>query len=234
MKVSRTGRGMRISEGDAVVSEAMARPGPTHSVWDLLAAAVVALAEGPRLALLGFAAGGILAPLRAMGWGGTVDAVDLDAWGERLFRSLSSDWCGPVRFRRREAAAWLAARGDRFDAIIEDLSVPAGGGVVKPAVSYTRLPALIRARLAPAGVAVVNTLPLGGMGWDEQIRRLAGSHREVRVVLFDEYENRVLVLGARLPCARTLSARLRRALRAIGSAQADRLSVRFWRGAEKP
>jgi len=225
---------LRISEGDAVVSEAMARPGPTHSVWDVLAAAVATLSGGRRVALLGFAAGGILAPLRAMGWNGPVDAVDFDPRGERLFRALSSDWCGTVHVHRGEATGWLAGRRERFDAIIDDLSVPGAGGVVKPGVCFTRLPGLIRARLGPNGIAVVNTLPLREMTWEEQTGRLADRHREVRVVRFDEYENRALILGARLPAARDLSALLRRALHGIGSEQASRISVRFHRGAENP
>lgn len=223
-----------MREGDTVVSEVMARPGPTDSVWDLLAAAIVALAAGPRLGLLGFAAGGMIAPLRAMGWNGLVEAVDFDDRGEPLFRQLCSGWCGEVRFTHGEAAEWLAARADRFDAIVDDLSVPCGDGVAKPPISFGALPALIRARLAPGGVAVVNTLPVRGMSWDGQLRRLAGRHGEARVVLFEEYENRVLILGSCLPPARALSERLRRPLRGIGSALAERLSVRTRKGAKDP
>jgi hypothetical protein len=223
---------MRISEGDSVVSEALARPGPTHSVWDLLAAAVTLLARGPRVALLGFAAGGFIAPLRAMGWNGPVEAVDFDPRGERLFRRLASGWCGTVRFSHMEASRWLATRRKRFDVIIDDLSVPDRDGVTKPAISIDRLPALIRARLAPDGVTLVNTLALRGMDWEEQMRRLAGFHGEARVVLFEEFENRVLILGRMLPPARELSLRLRRPLRGIDSRLADRLSVRLWQRSE--
>ena len=223
---------MRISEGNAVISEALSRPGPTHSVWDLLAAAVKLLARGPRVALLGFAAGGLIAPLRAMGWNGPVEAVDFDPRGERLFRRLASGWCGTVRFSHAEAAQWLATRPEKFDAIIDDLSVPDGEGVTKPAISIDTLPALIRDRLAPDGVALINTLALHGMTWDEQLRRLARPHGEARVVLFEEYENRVLILGRRLPPARELSLQLRRPLRGIDSRLADRLSVRSWRAAK--
>ena len=228
MKVTRTRRGMRLSEGDAVISEALARPGPTHSVWDLLAAVVAVLAPGPRLALLGFAAGGLIAPLRAAGWSGAVEAVDFDPRGERLFRRLASAWCGTVRFQRMEACHWLATRNEKFDTIIDDLSVPGGSGVTKPAISIDRLPALIRSRLAPHGVALVNTLAFRGLTWDEQIRRLAAPHASVHVVLFEEFENRVLILGRRLPPARTLSPRLGRSLRGIGSRLAGRFSVRSW------
>ena len=35
-------------------------PGPTHSVWDVLACAVKLFAPGSRMAMLGFAGGGLL------------------------------------------------------------------------------------------------------------------------------------------------------------------------------
>jgi hypothetical protein len=57
VRIERTRRGARMIEGDVVLSEILARPGPTHSLFDLLAAAVTALSPGPRLAVLGFAGG---------------------------------------------------------------------------------------------------------------------------------------------------------------------------------
>ena len=61
MKIVRTRRGARIVDDDVVLSEILAKPGPTHSLFDLLAAAVATLAPGPRFAMLGFAGGGIVA-----------------------------------------------------------------------------------------------------------------------------------------------------------------------------
>jgi hypothetical protein len=110
--------------------------------------------------------------------------------------------------------------------------VPEGTGVTKPAISLDRLPELIRGRLAVNGVALVNTLPMRGMTWKEQCERLAGSHAQARIVQFDEYENRVLILGRRLPAAHPLSRKLRGPLWGIGSRLADRLSVRRWPAAE--
>jgi len=93
-----------------VISEILSAPGPTHSVFDVLAAAVVLLYRGPRVALLGFAGGGVVAPLRAMGFSGTLDVVDLDDRGERIFRAVSGAWRGPVKFELGEASEWLRRR----------------------------------------------------------------------------------------------------------------------------
>jgi hypothetical protein len=221
LKLERTARGARLIEGDAVLSEVLAAPGPTHSVFDLLAAAVAALAPGPRVALLGFAGGGVVAPLRAMGWDGALDAVDLDPRGERLFRELCSGWCGTVRFSRCEAGDWLRRGRRRFDLVIDDLSVPHRGEL-----SVETLPPLIRRRLAPGGMVVVNALPVPAMAWSELLWKLAAPYPRGRVVLFEEFENRVLLAGADLPPPRQLGRLLRRHLRAIESEIAAAISLR--------
>ena len=209
-----------------MISEILSAPGPTHSVFDLLAAAVVVVRGGSRVALLGFAGGGMVAPLRAMGFAGTLDVVDLDDRGERIFRAVSGAWRGPVRFELGEASEWLRRRSGRFDAIIEDLSVVGPRGVTKPEVSVGRLPRLVRSRLAPGGVAVFNLLPVKGWTWPELIACVGSPFRERRVVSFADFENRVLVAGRVLPSARQLSAGLREALGSIGSKTVDRIGVR--------
>jgi len=225
-RIERFPGGARLVEADVVLSEVRAAPGPTHDLFDLLAAAIVALAPGPRLALLGFAAGGILAPLRGMGWEHPVEAVDLDLAGVPLFRELCGAWAGEVRVDRDDALAWLARRRRRFDAILEDLSVPGIDGGTKPPVSLDGLPGLIPRRLAPGGIAVVNLLPVTGMGWGE-IVALAGAHYRTRLLVeFELWENRVLVGGDALPPARQAGRRIRDRLRALGSREADRLRVR--------
>ena len=108
MRIVRTRRGLRLLEGDVILSELLARPGPTHCLFDVLAACVAALAPGPRIALLGFAGGGIVAPLRAMGFPHAIEAVDLDPTGEKLFRELARHWAGEVRVARMDALEWLA------------------------------------------------------------------------------------------------------------------------------
>ncbi|MEC9081308.1 MAG: hypothetical protein VYE44_05980, partial [Verrucomicrobiota bacterium] len=66
-EVKPTGRGARLVQNGSVLSEVLAQPGPTNSVFDALAALVRLFSPGARVGLLGFAGGGIIAPLRAMG-----------------------------------------------------------------------------------------------------------------------------------------------------------------------
>jgi len=225
-RVERFPGGARLVEADVVLSEVRSAPGPTHDLFDLLAAAVVALSPGPRLALLGFAAGGVLAPLRGMGWEHPVEAVDLDLSGVALFRELCGDWAGEVRVDREDALAWLARRRRRFDAILEDLSVPGIDGGTKPPVSLDGLPELIPRRLVPGGVAVVNLLPVTGMGWGEIVAAAGSCYPARLLVEFELWENRVLLGGDALPPAREAGRRIRERLRALGSREADRIRVR--------
>jgi hypothetical protein len=222
----RTKRGARLLEGGAVLSEILARPGATHSVFDVLAACVASLAPGPRVALLGFAGGGIVAPLRAMGFDGPLDAVDLSAKGQRIFRGLSSSWCGTVRFSENDAARWLLRNRRRYHVVVEDLSVTRDGGATKPSVSFETLPRLIRARLAPGGLVVVNLLPVPGLAWGRLIDGVCEKNSEACLVTLEEFENRVVVAGRRLPATRRISERLRAALREIDSEMVRGLSVR--------
>ena len=226
MKVVKTARGARIVEDDVVLSEILAAPGPTHSLFDVLAACVAALAPGPRCALLGFAGGGMIAPLRAMGFPHALSAVDLSRDGERVFRRLSRDWAGTVQLAQADAEAWLRRQRQPFDLIVEDLSVPSPAGTVKPYASFDTLPSLIRARLRPRGVAVTNVLPLPGTSWAALLARVALPHRRAVVLTLDEYENRIVLAGRALPTAAEASLRIRRALRGIGSYQEKLIRLR--------
>lgn len=209
-----------------MLSEVLAAPGPTHSVFDALAAGVSELSPGPRVAVLGFAAGGMIAPLRALGFEAPVSAVDLDLRGVPVFRELSSEWAGRVTVAKSDAAAWLARQKRPFDAIVEDLSVQLPGDVEKPEVSLGRLPELIARRLAPGGVAVVNVLPAADLTWPELIERLSRGHSHAAEVRLQAFSNRIVIAGEALPDARALGSRLRGALERIGSELAQGLHVR--------
>jgi hypothetical protein len=224
-RVVRTRRGARVEQAGVILSEVLARPGPTHTLFDILAACVAALTPGPRVAVLGFASGGVVAPLRAMGHGHPLEAVDLSRDGEPLFRELSGGWCGTVRLHQADAAAWLRRPRRPFDAILEDLSATIGGEETKPPVSLATLPPLLRARLAVGGVAVVNVLPVPGRPWSRLLPHLARPFARARVVRLERWENRVLLLGDALPSARSCALRIRAALRAVGSREARAFSV---------
>jgi len=209
-----------------VLSDVLSQPGPTHSVVDAIAAVVQATGCGPSLAMLGFAGGGIVAPLRALGGAQRVAAVDLDESGWRLFRRLSSSWAQSVTFHKADACDWLRALRHDFDVIIEDLSVPVSGNVCKPLVSWRELPPRIFERLKPGGVVVFNLLHPPGMTWEQGIRSILKAGLCTRMVLFEEFENRLIIVGRRLPAARTLSLQIRANLNRLHSRLASRISVR--------
>lgn len=225
MRVVTTRRGARLVEAGTVLSEVLAEPGPTHTFFDVLAAAVAALSPGRRVALLGFAGGGLVAPLRAMGFPFPLEAVDLSLEGAGVFRGLSSRWAGRVAVSEDDAALWLARRRGRYDLILEDLFAGGPRGMVKPEVSFTTLPPLMRRRLRRSGVAVFNTLPEPGKSWQRVREPLLRPFSRSCTVLLDEYENRLLLAGAGLPGAREVSRRLRESLGSIGSRQAGRIRV---------
>ena len=225
MQFIRTRGGVRLKQHGVVVCELRSSAGPTHSVFDVLAALMVALPVPGPAALLGFSAGGMVAPLAALGWDRPLAAVDLDTKAFAVFRRHCPEWRSRVKFHRAEAGAWLRRRRSRFGLLVEDLSVPVSGDVVKPRASWEELPELIRRRLHPEGVAVFNLLPDPEHPWNRAIPTIRGRFRAALVVRFRDYENRILVVGERLPSARALSGRLGRLLRELGSRQAGRIQV---------
>jgi len=225
MEFITTRGGVRLKQHGVVVSELRSTAGPTHSVFDVLAALMVALPTSGDAALLGFSAGGMVAPLAALGWELPLAAVDLDAKAFAVFRRLCPQWQSRVKFYRAEAGEWLRRRRIRFGMLVEDLSVPEAGDVVKPTVSWGDLPELIRRRLHPEGVAVFNLLPYPKRPWGRSIPPVRGRFRAALELRFRDYENRILIVGERLPSARCLASRLRRLLRELGSRQAGRIRV---------
>lgn len=227
-KVRKFGRGVRLVQHGCVLSEVLREPGPTHSVFDLLAASAVALAPGPRFAMLGFAGGGMIAPLRKLGGEHTVEAVDLDAAGYSVYQDVVGSWGGEVTFSNDDAVKWLRGQRGRFDVIVEDLSVPQGKDVVKPAVSWETLPPLMAKRVRKSGVVITNLLPTPGMSLAELERRCRGGGRAC-VVEMDRFHNRILLQGDDLGSARELGRRLRELLTLLGSRLAGEISVRALR-----
>lgn len=226
MRIIKTRRGGRLMHGQHVVSEVLSTPGPTHSVFDVLAAAVSSFSNGSKLAMLGFAAGGMVAPLRALGWTHPIFAVDVSLDAMRLFDACRGDWTGEVFVDGDDAARWLRMRRRRWDVIVEDLSLQVPGEVTKPAISLEELPRLIASRLDSNGVAVVNALPVEGMSRKALLAALSGTYAQVRVVEMESFENRILIAGASLPTARETGARLRAELHRLGSALAGELRIR--------
>jgi hypothetical protein len=226
MDITSTRHGLRLSQHGVVISELRTSPGPTHSVFDLLAALIALLAPVGRIGVLGFAGGGMMAPLRGLGMESEIDSVDLDRAGYDLFRRHCPAWAGQVNWRQADAVAWLRRQAPGFGLLMDDLSVPRDRDVVKPAISWSVLPELIRDRLRPGGIAVFNLMRPPRGRWNPDLARMAGKFGSARIIDLDEFENRILVAGDDLPSARALGATLRQALRRLRSRQASRIQVR--------
>ncbi|MBN2369436.1 MAG: class I SAM-dependent methyltransferase [Vicinamibacteria bacterium] len=224
-RIVRNRRSVRLLHGRNIVSMALARPQASHSLFDVMAACIPSLSPGPRVALLGFGYGAVLAPLRALLWPHAVDAVDLSSEGLSVLRSIAGRWIEPLRFARAEASAWLARRRRRHDMIVVDLSMPVAGDLVMPDVCFIRLPALIPRRLTHRGVVVFNAFSPGSLGWRSLIERLQIPGYDTRIIIPKDFDHRIVILGRRLPRPRTLSKDLRANLAIIRSRQSRRVSV---------
>ena len=225
--ITSTKHGLRLSQHGVVISELRTSAGPTHSVFDVLAAVMVVLAPAGRIGVLGFAGGGMMAPLCGLGVASVIDSVDLDRAGYDLFRQHCPQWTGGVKWDQADAVAWLRQQPAEFDLLLDDLSVPQAGDVFKPAISWNVVPKLIRARLRPNGFGVFNLLPAPGGTWNSDLSRIVGLFGTARIITLDEFENRILITGDVLPTACQLGSLLRQALRRLRSRQASRIQVRM-------
>ncbi len=224
--ITPTKHGLRLSQHGVVISELRTSPGPTHSVFDVLAATISVLAPKDRIGVLGFAGGGMISPLRGLGVEATIDSVDLDRAGYDLFRQHCAAWADGVNWQQADAVAWLREQPRNFGLLMDDLSVPQNGDVFKPAVSWDVLPKLMRSRLRPGGFGVFNLLPAPGGTWNFDLTRIVSMFKTARIIDLDDFENHILITGDVLPTARELGSQLRQSLRHLRSRQAGRIQVR--------
>ena len=193
-----------------------------------MAATLHALAPPGRLAVLGFAAGGVLAPLRALGYDADVDGVDISDAGFVVFKRLDGAWTGRVDLHTADAADWLEGGDVPLAACLEDLSEIDAAEIRKPWASFSTLPDRIRRRLGPGGIALFNVLPSFDASWKGLLGNLSLPFAQAQVIVLDDYENRLLLAGEELPPARRTASRVRRELVRLGSTQAKRFRVRSW------
>lgn len=224
--ITPTKYGLRLSQHGVVISELRTSPGPTHSVFDVLAATIAVLALGDRIGVLGFAGGGMIAPLRGLGVDAVIDSVDLDRAGYDLFRQHCPQWTRGVNWQQADAVAWLREQLCNFTLLMDDLSVPQDGDVFKPAVSWKVLPKLMRSRLRAGGFGVFNLLPAPGGTWNSDMKGIVDLFRTSRLIALDDFENQILITGDTLPTARELGSQLRQSLRVLRSRQSGRIQVR--------
>jgi hypothetical protein len=224
--ITKTKHGLRLSQHGVVISELRLTAGPTHSVFDVLAALVVQFQSRGRIGMMGFAGGGMMAPLAALKLEARLDVVDLNQASYDLFRRHCPDWAKRVNWNQADAGVWLKQQRQSFGVLLDDLSIPVPGDVIKPELCWTTLPALMQQRLSRSGVAIFNLLPQLGNRWNPELAQLRGQFPNARIIHLDDFVNRVLIAGREIPAPRELGRMLRQALRDIGSRQAERLLVR--------
>lgn len=218
------GNRLTIEEHGCILSELPCYPGPTHSVWDVMASAVALCARGPRLAMLGFSGGGMVGALRALGCDQEIAGVDVWSEGFGLFESIATEWCGPVRFYREDAVDWLRRQRVLYDVIVEDLSISENGDVVKPDASISLLPDLMQKKITGEGIIISNLLPTPGFSWPRLISMVRTGPGIL--VEFESYHNRVLIQGSSVGEVRWAGRFLRRNMRVLGSALAGEIRLR--------
>ncbi len=225
MTVTLTKHGLRLSQHGVVLSELRTTPGPTHSLVDVLAALIAVLGQAGRVGVLGFAGGSMMAPLHALGVETVIDSVDLEKAGYSLFCKHCPQWIDRVNWEPGDAVAWLRQQPARFGLLMDDLSVPSDGDVIKPSISWEVLPRLIGRRLQPGGLAVFNLLPSAKGKWNSDLKKIVGFFNAARIINLDDFENRILITGGQLPSSREIGRRLRNTLKTLGSRQTRRFQV---------
>jgi len=132
----------------------------TGSVWDAIAAPVLALPAGRRrrVLLIGLAAGSVARVVRAIAPKAEIVGVERDAdvldAAERHF-GLSRLGIEVVE---DDAERFLERERRHFDVLLDDVFIGEGDAVHKPPWIFTRGYALAKARLARGGILVSNTL----------------------------------------------------------------------------
>lgn len=185
------------------------RPGEvtTGSVWDALAAPVLALppARRRRVLILGLGGGSAARLVRALAPAAQIVGVELDrevvAAARRWF---DLDALG-IEVVLADAREFLARERRRFDAVLDDVFIGPASRVRKPSWLPEPGLALAAARLSGGGVLASNAIGEAA-AVARTVRALFGGGVSISV---EGYHNRILAGGA-LPAAMALRRAVRR------------------------
>ncbi len=193
VEVRKSGEGLALKVEGTFAS--WYRPGSaaTGSVWDAIAAPVLALAPRRRreIAILGVAGGSAARVVRAIAPDAHIVGVELfqdvvDAAREHFdLDSLGLDLV------IGDALEFLRHDKRRFDLILEDVFVGVGSGVHKPGWLPSPGHELAKKRLAPGGLLVSNTLDEAS----EVTQSMRSLFPGVLRIEVEDYENVVVVGG---------------------------------------
>ena len=182
------------------------RPGSavTGSVWDAIAAPLLALAPKRRreVLILGLGGGSAARIVRAIAPGAHIVGVEFDsAVVEAAREHLDLDDLD-VEVVVADAREFLEHGSTRYDAVFEDIFVGEGDDVHKP--GWLPLPglALAAGMLAPGGVLVSNALD-EAQAVGKAMRSLFPTVLQIDV---EDYDNRIFAGGKSLPGASGLRA----------------------------
>lgn len=180
----------------------------TGSVWDAIAAPLLALSPARRkkVLLLGLGGGSVARIIRALAPEALIVGVELDAEVVAAARAHFGLSALGLEVIVDDAQAVLRRERRRFDLIIEDVFIGRGDDVRKP--DWIPAPGLDLAasRLRPDGLLVSNTLG-EARKVGAHLRRLFPALLRIDV---EEYENRIHVAGPESLDARTLRAAVAR------------------------
>lgn len=188
---SRFGRELIVDETFA----SFYRPGAvsTGSVWDAIAAPLLALPPQRRrsVLLLGLGGGSAARLVRALAPNSHIVGVEYDAEVVRVARKqLDLDSIG-IEIVTDDARAYLGRETRRFDMVIEDVFIGSGDDVRKPDWLPTPGHQLAAYRVAPGGLLVSNAL-------DEAAEVSRVLHTlfpgQLRIVV-EDYDNQVFAAG---------------------------------------
>jgi spermidine synthase len=206
---------VRVVEGDSgrelIVDGTFAsfyRPGSsvTGSVWDAIAAPLLALPPSRRRSVLimGLGGGSAARIVRALAPDARIVGVELDPAVVRAARDhFDLDDLG-VEVVVADALVFLREDECCYDAVLEDVFVGVGDAVHKPGWLPRPGVELAARRLAEGGVLVSNTLDEARL----VSQALRGLFPEVLRIDVEDYDNRIFAAGSRLGSAAQLRARV--------------------------
>jgi spermidine synthase len=179
----------------------------TGSVWDAIAAPLLALPASRlrSLLLLGLGGGSVARIARAIAPAAHIVGVELDPEVVAVAREHFDIDALDIELVVGDALDFLRHEQRRFDAVLEDVFIGHGDDVHKPAWIPEPGHSLAAARLQPGGLLVSNTLD----EVHDTLRAMRGRFPAIVRIGVEGYDNQIVVGGPERLDARALRAAVR-------------------------